>query len=315
MANEHHEDGIYFGMPEDEYHQDGALGSTSLKKLAGNPAQFWWDSPMNPARPEAAAKDTPAKIEGTATHAIVLEGAAKFHLNYDRGPDHTPDMSPADKSAATKAANKKAAAEGKIPLKAEVFDRLIEAAKTIRRNDYLRSAFSNGEPEVSVFWTRPGGVRLKARFDYLKVKAIGDLKTIANERELPMERACYGAIASYDYLVQAASYLEARGILPALLAAGRVFGNHDRDWLGRVAAESEFAFQWVFLAKTGAPLAFSTVVSPENDLLLKGRGKVDLAVANYQSFMQHYGPDKPWIVETAPMELTVENLPRWYDFE
>ena len=30
-----HEDGIYFGMSDEEYHADPALGSTGLKKLIG----------------------------------------------------------------------------------------------------------------------------------------------------------------------------------------------------------------------------------------------------------------------------------------
>ena len=42
-----HPDGIYFGLPEDEYHADQALGSTSLKMLAKGAADYWWGSSMS----------------------------------------------------------------------------------------------------------------------------------------------------------------------------------------------------------------------------------------------------------------------------
>jgi hypothetical protein len=54
--------GVYFGLDEDRYHADPALGSSHKKKLLGDPAAYWWDSPLNPAREEK--EDTPAIIRG-----------------------------------------------------------------------------------------------------------------------------------------------------------------------------------------------------------------------------------------------------------
>ena len=50
-------------------------------------------------------------------------------------------------------------------------------------------AMTGGYSEVSIFWIDPGsGVRLKARLDYLKVKAIVDLKTFSNSLGKPVRR-------------------------------------------------------------------------------------------------------------------------------
>ena len=57
-------------------------------------------------------------------------------------------------------------------------------------------------------WTE-NDIRFKARFDYLKPKAIVDLKTFGNFMNKPIDSAIYSAMASGKYHIQAAFYMRA----------------------------------------------------------------------------------------------------------
>lgn len=74
------ESGIYFGMSDDEYHADDALGSSSVKRLLINPVGWWAESASGKRvlTDLGIAKDEPeeesaAKSFGTALHVMVLE--------------------------------------------------------------------------------------------------------------------------------------------------------------------------------------------------------------------------------------------------
>ena len=73
-------------------------------------------------------------------------------------------------------------------------------------------------PEVSVFWEHEMDdgfvVPCKARFDYLKGRGVGDIKTIRNPYGRPFGEACMRHIVDYRYDIQAAHYLAARAELP-----------------------------------------------------------------------------------------------------
>ena len=133
------QDGIYFDLDEQPYHLDAALGSTDMGKLRDNPCDYWWGSPMNPTRP--IDKDTPARLRGRAMHKLVLEGEVTFDALYMRGPDHAEDMSPAEKSAATKAVNAEAKKIRKDVLPADTYDRVVMASAMITKNPKLATAF------------------------------------------------------------------------------------------------------------------------------------------------------------------------------
>ena len=261
-------DGIYFGLDEDTYHADPALGSTDLKRLRSSGPDYWWNSGFNPLK-EDEDKDTPSRLFGRALHKVVLEGRAPFDALYWREPTG-PEVLVTDddvsrwlkgrgvekvpRSKAEKVAlalsmdpdvlvldaiKADAAEKGVTILKERVFDRVVLAGAHITRNPELATAFQNGYSEVSVFWTQEleGGfrVRLKARFDYLKAGGIGDLKSIRNSRDLEFPEACVRAIEEYRYYVQAAHYLNGLSQFPRLVGAGLVQGKVDAKWLDRVA--------------------------------------------------------------------------------
>lgn len=73
--------GIYVGLPEEIYHADTALGSTSVKALATDPVGWQYDR----LRPRKGI--TPEYLTfGRAWHCRILEGKAEFDKRYAKPP-------------------------------------------------------------------------------------------------------------------------------------------------------------------------------------------------------------------------------------
>lgn len=303
-----HRDGIYFSMPDTEYHADPALGSTGLKKLVSNAPDFWWDSPMNPVF-EPENNDTAAKIFGRQLHTCVLEGREKFTAR------HAPQMNPGNVKAG-KEEIESIRASGKTPVKFAEYQRILAASSFIRANSFLRNAFDGGQPEVSVFWT-VDGIRFKARFDYLKMNAITDLKSIRSKGEKPFKQQCTDAVGSYEYTISAEHYCEGRRQMARLIKAGAVFNAPAEDddfnsWLIQVAGNKTFAFVFVFWKAEGAPVSKGFKLSPGNPLFAYARASIGRAVHNYQTFMSEFGTDAAWVPSEPIEELDETDLPVWY---
>jgi hypothetical protein len=298
-----HEDGIWFGLQEDEYHNDLALGSSDMKKLAFSPPDYWFGSPMNPAR--KPQEQTDALKFGKAMHLFVLEGPALFKAAY------APTEYPGNIKAGIKE-RKQIAEEGKEPLKADEWERVQLAGTMIRSNPHIGRAFRGGEPEVSIFWTSPAGIRKKCRIDYLKPKATVDLKSIRVSRNIPFPEACRRAIAEFRYDLQAEHYREGRVAARQLFADGAVTGDHDRGLLAAAMAEPDVPFVFVFYKAEGAPLTYGTVISPGSPILEGARIALDRADANYLEFMGKFGADLPWVLDEPLNELDMSEMPAWF---
>lgn len=319
-------DGIYLGLSNDRYHADDALGSSNIRDLIKGPNLYWHKSPMNPKR--IKDKLTPAKIVGNATHRILLDGKDLFETEYIRGPygPNDDDLSPADKTALTKGA-KKTLLESQELLVQEDYDFVVGCKEVLDADPKLRGCLDNGLSEVSIFWTRKeDGVRCKARLDKLKLRGIGDIKTIANERERPLDEACYLDFATYRYDIPAAHYSEGRRQMASLLAAGKVFIqanvddtmnllNREKDEAGKLldflencASQRTFGFQLVFIPKKGAPDAWSMVLSPGNPVLDSARRDIEYGIALYLEAKERYGTSR-WLPGHEVEELDPSRLP------
>lgn len=347
LAPETFQDGLYFGLDEDRYHTDPALGSSDLKRLATGPAEYWFASRLNPDR--EPQETTPAQLLGKAVHRLVLEGEQSFAAAFERYPEgddllRTADdlgawlKAKGDKPPALKAARvslvkawceqtgedpprildailAEAEADGRAVLKGPDFDRIRAAAGSVLANPHLAQSFTGGAPEVSLFWTDEVDgepVRRKARFDYLKPRAIVDLKSISTSRRGRFPALCRRALAEWDYPVQAAAYLQARARLPEMVAAGRVFGDHDPAWLARVAAAEAHAFVFVFWASGPAPLTWGGTLSPGNPVLDVAGTTVRDALWTYVAARRAHGLDRPWVEHEPLDEIDLDHLPRWW---
>lgn len=293
--------GIYFGLDEDDYHADPALGSTDMKKLADSPPHYWFESSHNPMR--EPSEDTPSRLFGRAVHKFVLEGRRHFEAAY----------APTDFPGNTKDGKAERAsidAMGKTPIKRADWNRIMMAGTIIRANPHISTAFLGGMPEVSVFWERDG-IRRKNRFDFLKPRALVDLKSNANKSRRNFVESCRRSIAEYRYDVQCAHYSEGRALVPQFIAEGAVRGECDQAWLKKVAEAQEWAFVWVFYQSEGAPLTWGTTVSPGNGILDVARATLAKAEDNYRRFLDRFGFDQPWVLDEPLAELDINDLPAW----
>ena len=328
-----HAPGVWFGLPEDEYHHALALSSSGLKFLRASTLDFWARSPLCPDR---ADDESDAKIVGHAYHKRIIEGRGAFEASY------APEIDPAEFPNAlrtndeiraaiiaaggpdkgTKALRKAELIEllleyepdaliwdrlvadhnrlhgGKILLPAHMMHKIEIAAAMIERHPQLSKAFTGGAPEVSIFWTdRATGVPCKARLDYWKPKAIVDLKSFENSLGLPVRKAIARAIANYRYHLQAAFYLRAVVEARRLMAAGacyRCHGSNLTEDLARALIQpNEMTWLWVWQQKGIAPLARGMVLG-RGSVMDIARIEIDEALGVFARCWKAFGTE-PWV--------------------
>jgi hypothetical protein len=307
MTNNEHAPGVYFGLDEAEYHADPAIGSTDIRALARNPSAYWFDSHMNKARRAKAPTDS--QILGTALHTLVLCGQEAFDLSYECGPNQT-GMSSGQKATSTKAARERAAMNSRISLRKDDYERIVIASAMVTLNPELRGAFQSGHPEVSVFWERDG-IRCKARFDYLKIRGIGELKSVSNPFDLDFRQACRNAIDRYHLHEQASWYMEARSVMRGLLNDCRLVHGYTGPpaWINELRDAPQWGWGWVFVQADGAPLTWSKNLSPGNPILKKGHEANMRGLDEYRAYAEKFGTDGGmWLLIERPTELTEDEM-------
>lgn len=333
------EPGIYFGFPEADYHAIPALSASGIKWLSVSPMDYW--ARCQWLNPDFALEDDSEFQElGTAYHVRILEGREEFYRRYApalNSDDYPDALRTADEiKAALREMELKTGGNkdvliarlldadpniqiwdelvkehaGKHPckifLRATAIRRIEIAAAMIENHPDLSRCFRGGIPELTAVWTdEEFGVPCKARIDYLKARALVDLKTFSNPLGKSIDAAIYNAIASRKYYVQAAHYLEAP--LKRLVKEGRVFGEGDRDMLAKVEDDP----QWVFVfQQTGiAPLARGKVF-PAGMVRDIGRQTARMAKEAYATCIKKFGND-PWIDDQPIAALDDTGFPAW----
>lgn len=277
-----HAPGIYFGMPDDEYHAALGLSASGVKLLRMAPMAWWESSPLNP---RLAKVETEAMKIGKAYHARIVEGSAVFQRRYaplldpDAHPDALRTVAELNTALARHLLKPPSRAvkadliqlllrvepdaqiwdemlrrhaeihEGKVMLEADLIEQIERAARMVETHPQLGKSFADGAAEVSVFWVdEETGVPCKTRFDYLKPLAIIDLKSFVLRDTLP-DRAIVRAVTFYKYHIQADFYLRAAEQLAGLVAAGQVYGDHDEQFLRDVVDNPQKTFLFVWQAK------------------------------------------------------------------
>ena len=322
-----HEPGIYFGMPEDDYHGSFALSASGIKNLRISTLDFWARSTLNPDRED---DETDALRIGRAYHKRIVEGREAFYRCYaaELDPAKYPealrtveDLKSRLRDAGLPVTGNKPQLigrlceeyaqarsfiwecliedhaeinNGKELLPADLIHRIEISAAMIEKHPQLGKAFSGGYPEVSIFWNdHESDVPCKGRLDYLKSRAIVDLKTFENMMGMPVRRAVARAVANGRYHIQAAFYLEAVQEAKRFIDEGRVFGNVDKGFLQGLRTSTEHTFLFVFQQKGIAPLARGYILPPSTVLDI-GRMEIDQAKATFAHCWEAFGTD-PWL--------------------
>lgn len=217
------EPGVYFDIPEDEYHRDpvpgGSLSSSGAKRLLPPycPARFVHE--RQHGQPPRAEFDV-----GRAAHALVLGVGA------DLGIVDAPDW----KTKAAQAERDEHRRAGRTPLLRKQYDQVVDMGAAIQANPLAAALLDPTRPgrqvEVSLFAEDPAtGTMRRGRLDVLPPLParrddgsrprllVPDFKTAASADPWTFARAAAG----YGYHQQAAWYVD--------LVRDLVLDEHDPD--------------------------------------------------------------------------------------
>lgn len=329
--------GIYFGMPDDAYHRIPCLSSTGIKNLQVSPMDFWARSWMNPFKDaDRDEEDSDAKIIGKAYHKRILEGREAFYDTYateftcddddvlrsgddlkqackdrelpvsgtkavmtQRLLDYDPSLKIFDALQAEYAEDH----VGKVFLPERLIRRIELSAAMIENHPRLKFFFVGGMPEVTVIWDDPEyGLRMKARFDYLKIAAINDLKTFANQMGRPIDYAIFNEVKYRQYGIQTFVYLRGAEAGKELARQGKVFGDVDPEWLQAYMDSPEHEFNFAFQQKGVAPVAKDAPLRKDYSMYREGETQVQHGITVFKHYASLYGAD-PWVDISEPVHL------------
>ncbi|MDJ0513105.1 MAG: PD-(D/E)XK nuclease-like domain-containing protein [Methyloceanibacter sp.] len=337
------EPGIYFGLPEAEYHATPALSNSGIQNLLISPLDFWARSWMNPTYEH---EETEFTRKGSAYHKRILEGREAFEASYAAAlnPDDYPDAlkTTDDIKAQLRVHGEKLsgrkdelierllthdptapiwahmlsehgkANHGKEIIPQSWIDEIEISAAHIDHHPELGKAFSGGHPEVSIFWETEG-IPMKARLDYLKPRAVVDLKTFSNPLGKPIDRAIAGAMASGRYHIQAYVYLEAVAAAKKHIHAGQVIWHEStkmRDYeKGPPDLADETTFLFVFQQTGIAPVARGKVF-PKRLVYDCAAAAVKEARYTFNFYTEKFGAD-PWVDQSRIDTFADEDFPIW----
>lgn len=311
-----HADGIHFGLPDEEYHADPALGSTSLKELVIDPIEY-----QHARLHGGERRETYALKWGSAIHCRVLEGRASLERRFAFLPEQgdfegllvtMDDLKRHCKQLGLKPGTRKDEAiaairdfDAEVPIWDEIVAKFgaenrgkeqlphsaateIERAAMWMQRDRLLGpvmedgTLTAGASEVSIFYTE-NGVRLKARIDHLLSHAAIDLKSFRPMFSEHILSAARKAVARMRYDTQAAAYLRALKKAASLYSKGHVFTNgalgnpYSPAFLDEVFRSiNDDSFKWIWVLIKGAGAPQPVVAEFEMKSLIFKNAAVDI---------------------------------------
>lgn len=341
--------GVYFDLDEERYHRSFGLSASGIKHLRVSPLDWWARSPLNPNLADVLDEegDTEAKTVGRAYDVRIISGRAAFDACYAPAIDKSDYPGVLDTVDDLKSWLGERGLKTTAKRKDELIDRVLEADPTARIWDAIKSgygkthagkeflppkliakietaarmieghpvlskAFTGGAPQVSIIWDCPIiGVRCKARIDYVKSRAIVDLKTI-NLQGRPPEIAIPRTIASYKYHVQAAMYCEALSFASGFIKEGLCdSASPEYDPFVKALREDyPKQFMFVFQAKGVAPFARGYVIPQESMTFTIGKTEVETAKQAFRLQLEKFGA-LPWIDDSPIQTLDDAAIPPW----
>lgn len=231
--------GAYPNMGAEAYHRDPrllpapSLSSSGAKTIIGrSPYHFWFDSPLNPDRPEE--KEKAHYSVGKAAHDVILLTDRWPNFYYVLPDGYNPVATKAQKEWHAEAAEARDA--GKVILKFDEAETVRSVAAALQRHELAMALLTNGVTEETLVWQDPTtGVWLRARPDFRpntilekrSVMAVADLKFVAPTHADP--RGFSRAIDNFGYYQSAAFYAD--GIKA-------VYGHYPTNWV-HVVVEKE----------------------------------------------------------------------------
>lgn len=354
------EPGVYFGMSEEQYHAIPALSATGVKHLLTSSMDFWARSWLNPWKEDdKGEEDSEAREIGKAYHLRLLEGKEKFYATYapafisddPNALETKEDMKTALGKAGIKDGLSKYDRAGLISLlkkadpSAVILDDLRAAhlaehpnklflpwglirkmelsAAMIENHPALKYYFRGGYAEVTIVFYAYG-LLFKCRIDYLKVKALNDLKTFANQMGKRIERAIYADVTNNKYFIPGSLYLTGCDAAKEFVrkkkcfyADNGVIQNVDvlmppefRKWLDAFAASEPHDMNFVFQQKGIAPVTRAALYSRKDSMFDVALDNIRYAAEEFKRYWKVYGAE-PWVDMEPGIVLNFSEYPSW----
>jgi len=330
-----YENGIYFDMPENDYHAIPRLSASGIKNLTVSPLTFWSRSWMNTERED---KDDEFRLKGRAYHARVCEGVDAFRLRYVYNINKADHADALDTNEQLKAKCK----ELGLPVsgnKDELIQRILHVAprekiwanvqaefaqlhagKTILPGHWVRDievgatfiekhptiqhVFTGGRGEVTLLWTHnftatDGSDRPLA----VKMKSRIDYlkqRLIVDFKTYsnPLDMPPSRAITRA--VASGQYFLQAAVYYRAVDAIAALTGAEPND--------RQFLF--VFQGTGDDKMPRARVMPRELAWVDLGFRKFDAACELYVDACEKFGSD-PWVVEETPETFADEDFPTW----
>lgn len=287
------EPGIYFGLSNEDYHNDPAVSCSNIKDLLVSPLKYWTNSPLNPKKKQ---KETKAKSIGTALHCLLMEKERfsedyivlpKLEVDSDfyREESKKPDFLSNFELCKTKNAKTFKYIGNRAALKIGEYEEITEAINHLESQGAAGSLFKDGYAEVSIFWRdEETGLMCKCRPDYLTPNYIPDYKSIASIETIVRD------LVKYKYHFQAAYYLEGLSQLKKYLQLLDPVGTVPQGWWDQFLNTDHNNFIFAFQEKESPYLV--RLKALDQEVLEIGRDKFKLGLQIYKENIEKYGVEK-----------------------
>jgi hypothetical protein len=286
-------EGIYFNLPNEEYHDDPALSHSGMTHVLVSWPDYWIRSALNPQRKKFNPTD--AMIFGQRAGMLLLE----------------PDTFYKSFNTAGRAPNAKAHFISSIE-----YERLMEGRNAVIEMDIGREHFIQGYPEVSIFF-RIDGIMVRVRIDYLRTFGCIDYKRIKEVNNYEIGRAVKNQgldIQDFLYLEGVkASRLMLQRMTDAELAAFAKRENVAEDWLRDFRDDTDLLFRFLFQRST--PPYIWEFRELENEVLSEGAHAVFAAIRRYKKGLEVHGIGRPPLGQSTVKTVSQYHVPRRdYDY-
>lgn len=291
------EEGIYFNLSNEDYHNDPALSHSGMTQLLKSWPDYWERSCHNPKR--ADYKPTAAMELGSQSDQYLLD-RDMFFRRYN-----TPD-------------NYDLHVRGKFAISYPRMKEIKEACACITDVQIGREHFTNGYAQVAIFWRDTDtGIMLRAQIDYLRTFGAIDLKRIMGIDNWTIGRA----VKNQGLDIQHCLYLQ--GIVAArrMLGAGtdQQLADYAEDegvdlaWLKAFRDDTDLLFRFLFQRSSAPYIWCFKELDPE--VAAEGANAVRMALQIYKKAVAKWGFEKPPMGDATITTISPFHVPRReYDY-
>lgn len=259
---------LYQNYPEQDYHNNKALGSTDIKTIKKSLETFYY---RNHCKELFESENKKSLLIGSAFHLLVSGGVKEFLKEY---------------KIRKKPRVNKFIGKGENIITVKDWQLLKILYRKIKTNPLSKEILDmkNIQHEVSYFW-QENEVNLKCRFDMLiNNRIIVDIKTIDNTTQREFDKLLNYSIRKYEYNIQAQHYL-----------------NGLKHYLKNNNIDKEPIFIFLFVEKSMPYRIGRKILSV--DILQDAQFQIDYAITKYKEALK-----KDYWIDPITEKITLDDI-------